>query len=415
MIKKVNFKHILLILGIIGPGIITATVDNDAGGIATYSIAGAHFGYSMLWTLIPITCLLILVQEMCARMGVVTGKGLSDLIRENFGIKMTFFIMIGLIIANLAITVSEFAGIAASGELFGLNKYVLIPVCAFFIWLLTIKLNYKSLEKFFLLLVLFYITYIIAGFLSKPDWGLVFQNTLIPSFSFDRPYLILLVAIIGTTITPWMQFYLQSAIVEKGIKVKDYKYSRWDVIIGCITTDVIAFFIIVTCAAVLFTNGVTVETAGQAALALKPLAGQYAFALFAFGFFGAALFGAFILPLSTSFYVCEAFGWESGVNKKFKEAKQFYWLVTLILIISAAVILIPKINLIKLMIGAQVINGVILPFILVAVLLLINNKKLMGDYTNKRWFNIASWSGIVLVTGIIIVMIITTVFPNIGF
>lgn len=415
MIKKVNFKHILLILGIIGPGIITATVDNDAGGIATYSIAGAHFGYSMLWTLIPITCLLILVQEMCARMGVVTGKGLSDLIRENFGIKMTFFIMIGLIIANLAITISEFAGIAASGELFGLNKYILIPVCAFFIWLLTIKLNYKSLEKFFLLLVLFYITYIIAGFLSKPDWGLVFQNTLIPSFSFERPYLILLIAIIGTTITPWMQFYLQSAIVEKGIKVKDYKYSRWDVIIGCITTDVIAFFIIVTCAAVLFTNGVTIEGATHAAQALKPLAGQYAFVLFAFGFFGAALFGAFILPLSTSFYVCEAFGWESGVNKKFKEAKQFYWLVTLILIISAAVILIPKINLIKIMIGAQVINGFILPFILVAILLLINNKKLMGDYTNKKWFNIASWSGIALVTGIIIVMIITTIFPNIGF
>ncbi len=414
MIKKVNFRHIVLILGIIGPGIITATVDNDAGGITTYSVAGAHFGYSLLWTLIPITFLLILVQEMCARMGVVTGKGLSDLIRENFGIKITFFVMIGLIFANLFITISEFAGIAAAGELFGLNKYILIPVACFFIWLLTIKLNYKSLEKFFLLLVLFYITYIISGFLTHSDWSNVIKNTFIPSFSFEKPYLIMLIGIIGTTITPWMQFYLQSSIVEKGIKVKDYKYSKLDVIIGCITTDVIAFFIIVTCAAVLFTNGITIHSAAEAAQALKPLAGNYASMLFAFGFFGAAMFGAFILPLSTSYYVCEAFGWESGVNKTFKQAKQFYLLVTLILIISAAIILLPKIHLIKLMLTAQVINGIVLPFILVAILLLINNKKIMGPYVNKKWFNIASWSGTTILIIIILAMIITTVFPNIN-
>lgn len=415
MIKKVNFRHILLILGIIGPGIITATVDNDAGGITTYSVAGAQFGYSILWTLIPITFLLILVQEMCARMGVVTGKGLSDLIRENFGIKMTFFIMIGLIFANLFITISEFAGIAAAGQLFGLNKYILIPAACFFIWLLTIKLNYKSLEKFFLLMVIFYITYVISGFLTHSNWGVVIKNTLVPSFSFERPYLIMLIGIIGTTITPWMQFYLQSSIVEKGIKVRDYKYSRLDVIIGCITTDVIAFFIIVTCAAVLFTNRVAIHSAKEAALALQPLAGQYAFTLFAVGFFGAALFGAFILPLSTSYYVCEALGWESGVNKKFKQAKEFYLLVTIILIIAASVILIPNIHLIKLMLTAQVINGLLLPFVLVAILVLVNKKKIMGDYVNKKWFNTASWLGTVILIIIIIAMIVTTIFPNIGF
>ncbi len=412
---KINFKHIIFVLGILGPGIITATVGNDAGGITTYSVAGAQFNYSLLWTLIPITFLLVLVQEMCARMGVVTGKGLADLIRENFGIKITLFIMIGLIFANLAITISEFAGIAAAGELFGMNKYILIPVCAFFIWILTIKLNYKSLEKFFMILVLFYITYIISGFLSKPDWGLVIQQTLIPSFSFDKSYLVLLVGVIGTTITPWMQFYLQSSIVEKGVKIKNYKYSKWDVIIGSITTNIVAFFIIVTCAAVLFTNGVTVSSAADAARALQPIAGQYASMLFAFGLFGAAIFGAFILPLSTSYYVCEAFGWESGVNKKFKEAKQFYWLVTLILFVSAAIILFPKIHLIKIMLTSQVINGIILPFILITILLLVNNKKLMGEYANKPWLNIASWSGIAILIGIIIVMVVTTVFPNISF
>ncbi len=412
--KKIDFKKILLILGIIGPGIITATVDNDAGGITTYSVAGAHFGYSMLWTLIPITFLLILVQEMCARMGVVTGKGLADLIRENFGIKMTFFIMVGLIFANLFITISEFAGIAAAGELFGLNKYILIPMAAFFIWLLTIKLNYKSLEKFFLLLVIFYITYVISGFLAHPNWNTVIKNTFIPSFSFERPYLIMLIGLIGTTITPWMQFYLQSSIVEKGIRVKEYKYSKWDVVLGCITTDIVSFFIIVTCATVLFTNGITIHSAAEAAKALQPLAGQYASILFASGFFCAALFGAFILPLSTSYYVCEAFGWESGVNKKFKEAKQFYWLVTTILFISAAIILIPNIHLIKLMLTAQVINGIILPFILVAILVLINKKNLMGEYTNKKWLNTVTWLGVIIITIIIVLMVITTIFPDLS-
>lgn len=415
MIRKINFKHILIILGIIGPGIITATVDNDAGGITTYSMAGAHFGYSLLWTLIPITFLLILVQEMCARMGVVTGKGLSDLIRENFGVKMTFFIMLGLVFANLSVTISEFAGMAAAGELFGVSKYLLVPICAFFVGILTIKLNYKGLEKFFFLLVFFYLTYAVSAWVTHPTWGEVIKNTFVPSFSLDRSYLILLVGVIGTAITPWMQFYLQSSIAEKGVKVEDYKYSRWDVIVGCISADVIAFFIIVTCAAVLFKNGVMIHSATEAAKALQPMAGQYAAILFAAGFFCAALFGAFILPMSTSYYVCEAFGWESGVNKKFREAKQFYLLISFILLISSAVILIPKIHLIKVMLAAQVINGVLLPFIIVTILVLINKKKVMGDYVNKRWFNTASWLGTIMLIIIIIAMIFTTIFPTISF
>lgn len=407
-VKKFNFRYILYILGLIGPGIITASVDNDAGGIATYSIAGAHFGYSMLWTLIPITILLIIVQEMCARMGAVTGKGLADLIRENFGIKITFFVMIGLIFANLFVTIAEFAGMAAVGELIGISKYLIVPLSAFLVWILIVKLNYKKLEKVFLVLVLFYISYIISGVLAHPDWPTVMKSALVPSFSTSTAYLVVLIGVIGTTITPWMQFYLQSSIVEKGIRAKDYIYSKWDVILGCITTDIVSFFIIVACATVLFNHGIRIESAVDAAQALRPFAGSYASILFALGFFAAAFFGAFILPLSTSFYVCEAFGWESGVNKKFKEAKAFYILATIIIAVSAIIILIPDIRLVQLMVLSQVINGMILPFVLIAILLLINNKKVMGEYTNPRWLNIAAWGGSILIIMITILMIVTS-------
>ncbi|MDP3765146.1 MAG: Nramp family divalent metal transporter, partial [Nanoarchaeota archaeon] len=382
---RISWKRILFILAIMGPGIITATVDNDAGGITTYSVAGANFGYSLLWTLIPITFLLVIVQEMVARIGAVTGKGLADIIRESFGIKITFFIMIGLVFANLFVTISEFAGIAAAGELFGFNKYILVPLTALFIWFSIVKLNYKLLEKFFFGLILFYFAYIISGFMAKPEWGYVLGQLVIPQINFSKDYLFLLIALIGTTITPWMQFYLQSSIVEKGIRKEDYKYSRWDVIIGSISTDVVSFFIIVTSAAVLFSNGIRIENAIDAARALQPLAGQYASLLFAVGFFGASLFGAFIIPISTSFYVCEAFGWESGVNKKFKNAKSFYILLLLMIAISAISVLIPNINLFNVIIFSQFINGIILPVILIIILKIANDKKLMGDYSNKRW------------------------------
>ena len=412
-LKKLNLKRILLIFAVIGPGLITSSVDNDAGGIATYSVAGAHFGYSMLWSLIPITIVLVIVQEMAARMGVVTGKGLSDLIRENFGIKLTLFIMIGLVIANFATTISEFAGIAAAGEIFGVSKYILVPLIAVIVWFLILKSNYKILEKFFLVLILFYITYVIAGVMAKPDWGVVAKETVLPTITFSSAYLVVLIAVIGTTITPWMQFYLQSSIVEKGVKVKNYKYSRIEVILGCISTDVISFFIIVACATTLFPLGIKIASAGDAALALKPLAGHLASGIFATGLFGAALFGAFILPLATSFFICEAFGWESGVNKTFKQAKQFYVIIASMIILSALIILIPKIPLVWVMISSQVVNGVILPFTLIAMLFLINNEKLMGKYVNSKFYNIMVWATVVIVVILTILMIITTLFPNI--
>jgi len=409
---KFNWKHILLFLAVLGPGIITASVDNDAGGIATYSIAGAHFGYSLLWTLIPITIVLIIVQEMAARMGAVTGKGLADLIRENFGLKITLWITIGLLIANIATTIAEFAGIAAAAGMFGISKYLIVPFAAIIIFWLVLRSNYKTLEKIFLILSLFYVTYIISGFMAKPDWGLALKSTLVPSFQFNANYLLVFIGVIGTTITPWMQFYLQSSIVEKGIRTDNYKYSKWDVIIGCFITNIVSFFIIVASAATIFVAGIQIVDATDAAHALAPLAGSYAAALFAFGLFSAALFGAFILPLSTSFYICEGFGWESGVNKKFREAPQFYVLFSAIILISAAVILIPKINLIYLMLASQVINGILLPVVLVSMLKLTNNKKLMGEYTNSKIYNFFVWIAIVGIGALSILLVLTTIFPN---
>ncbi|MFH1834731.1 MAG: Nramp family divalent metal transporter [Methanobacteriota archaeon] len=401
-----------LFLIVLGPGIITAAVDNDAGGITTYSIAGAHFGYSMLWALIPITILLVIVQEMSARMGVVTGKGLSDLIRENFGLKITVILMFCLVFANLAVTVSEFAGIAAAGELFGFSKYFFVPLCVFFVLSVVLRFDYRNLEKFFLLLVFFYVSYVLSGFMAKPDWNTVVDQTLTPTFSFNAYYLAVLIGVIGTTITPWMQFYLQSSIVEKGVKKEEYAYSRGEVILGCIITDVIAFFIIVTCAATLFSNNVGIESAVDAAKALGPLAGSNARLLFAAGFFGAALFGAIILPISTSFYVCEAFGWESGVNKKFTEAKEFYTLFILLTVFGASVVMIPEIKLINLMIASQIINGLMLPIVLVCMLKLVNNKKLMGEYTNPLIVNIIMWGGSILIMLVSIALVATTLKPE---
>ncbi len=410
--KKFNLKRILLFLSVLGPGLITSSVDNDAGGIATYSIAGAHFGYSMLWSLIPITIVLVIVQEMSARMGVVTGKGLADLIRENLGIKLTLFIMLGLIVANFATTISEFAGIASAGEIFGISKYILVPLCAIIVWFLILKADYKILEKFFLVLILFYVTYVIAGFASKPDWAVVAKETVLPTITWTNAYFVLLIAVIGTTITPWMQFYLQSSIVEKGVRLKDYAYSKVEVIIGSLSTDIISFFIIVACGTVLFPLGIQITDAGDAALAFEPLLGRMASGIFATGFFGAALFGAFILPLATSFYICEAFGWESGVNKKFKQAKEFYIIIASLILISALIILIPNIPLLWLMIVSQVINGIILPFTLIAMLLLINNEKLMGKYVNSKFYNIIVWITIVIIVILTILMVLTTFFPE---
>ena len=387
-----RWRNVALLLAVIGPGIITANVDNDAGGITTYSLAGAQFGTQLLWTLIPITVALIVVQEMAARMGAVTGKGLADLIRENFGVKLTFYLMLALLASNFGNTVSEFAGVAASMELFGVPKLISVPVVAVAIWLLVVRGTYKLVERVFLVACVFYFVYPISAYLAHPDWKAVLHDTLVPSrVSLDSEYVAMLVGLVGTTIAPWMQFYLQSSVVEKGIRKDRYWVTWWDVVVGCVVTDVVAFFIIVACAATLFTHGIRIESASDAARSLEPLAGRYASGLFAFGLLNASIFSAAILPLSTVYYVCEAFGWEAGVDKKFGEARAFYGIYTAMLVLGAAVVLWPGFPLIRVMFLSQVANGVALPLVLVFMLLLVNREDLMGDQVNGRAFNAVAW------------------------
>jgi len=404
--------RLILIFAVLGPGFITANVDNDAGGILTYSAAGAQFGYTLLWTMIPITIALIVVQEMCARMGVITGKGLSDLIREEFGLRITFVIMILLIAVNFTNVVTEFSGIAGSMQLFHIPKYASVPVCAFIVWLLVVKGDYKSVEKVFLIASVFYIAYIITGVLSGPDWHLALVETVkLPPRNVwsDKDYVYTTVAVIGTTITPWMQFYLQSSIVEKGVSVRKYMASRIDVIVGSIFTDIVAWFIVVACAATLYTHGIRhITDPSDAAGAMKPLAGQYAFILFAAGLFNASLFAASILPLSTAYTVCEGLGFESGLDKSFNEAKFFYWLYSLLLFAGAAIVLIPNFPLVKFSILSQVLNGVLLPLILIFMLKLINKHELMGKYTNSRWLNVIAWTTAIIVTVLSLILVWNT-------
>jgi len=402
--------RILLFLAVVGPGFITANVDNDAGGIYTYSLAGAQYGHLLLWTMIPITLALIVVQEMCARMGAVTGKGLSDLIREEFGLRITFFMMIGILITNFGNVVTEFIGIATSLELFGLPRYATIPVCAVIVWLLVVYGQYKSVEKVFLAASFFYVTYIFAAIPAHPAWIEASKATFIPprfSAFREQAYLYMVIGVVGTTIAPWMQFYLQSSIVEKGVTRRQYKASMLDVVTGCVFTDVVAWFIIVACAATLYVHGYRdIKTAADAASALKPLAGKYAYILFAVGLFNASLFAASILPLSTAYTVCEGLGFESGVGRKFGEAPFFYWLYTLLIAAGGAlVLLIPEGQLLKIAVLSQVVNGVVLPFVLIFMLLLINKKQLMGEYVNGRAFNVIAW-----VTTVVMILLTITWF-----
>lgn len=405
---RLSLRRIWLFLAIIGPGLVTANVDNDAGGIATYSIAGASFGYKLLWTLIPMTLALIIVQEMCARMGAITGKGLADLIRERFGVKITFFAMIGLLIANFGTTVSEFAGVGASMELFGVSRYISVPLGAVLVWWLVLKGSYKLVERVFLFLCLIYFCYVPSGIMANPPWGEVLQQLFIPHFSLDSHYLTMLLGVIGTTIAPWMQFYIQSAVVEKGITAKNYTYSRLDVIFGCFMTDFIAMFIIVACAATLYTHSIKIDSAEAAAMALAPLAGKWASYLFAVGLLNASIFAAAILPIATAFFVCEAFGFEAGIDKSWDEAPVFYWLFTLLIVLGAAFVLIPNASLIHIMLWPQVINGALLPFVLVFMIKLINNKDLMGDYTNNWGYNFLTWITIGIIILITLLMLVTS-------
>jgi NRAMP (natural resistance-associated macrophage protein)-like metal ion transporter len=402
--------RILLFLAVVGPGFITANVDNDAGGILTYSQAGAQYGHLLLWTMIPMTLALIVVQEMCARMGAVTGKGLSDLIREEFGLRITFLMMIGILITNFGNVVTEFIGIATSLELFGLSRYVTVPVCALIVWLIVVYGQYKSVEKVFLAASFFYVTYIFAAIPAHPAWvGATKATFLPPSLSAfrEQAYLYMVIGVVGTTIAPWMQFYLQSSIVEKGVTKRGYKASRLDVITGCVFTDVVAWFIIIACAATLYVHGYRdIKVAADAAQALRPLAGDYAYILFAVGLFNASLFAASILPLSTAYTVCEGLGFESGVGMKFSEAPFFYWLYTLLIAAGGAlVLLIPQERAIRLAVESQVLNGIVLPFVLIFMLLLINKKELMGKYVNTRPFNVIAWATTVIMIALTVALI----------
>jgi len=404
-----RWRKIIIFLSIMGPGIITANIDNDASGITTYSVAGARFGYSLLWTLIPTTIALVVIQEMVGRMGVITGKGLSDLIRENYGVKTTFFMMLGLLIANFGNTVANFAGWAASMEILGFTKYIMVPLGAITIWILVTKGSYRVVEFILLYACIIFVGYIISGVMAKPDWNTVVKQTFLPKLQWNSEYIMMSIAIIGTTITPWMQFYLQSSIAEKGITKEHYKASRLDVVIGCSITDIISFFIIVTCGTLLFPYGIRINEASEAALSLRPLAGDYAALIFAVSLANASLLGAIIVPLATAYYICEAMGWERGVNKTFKEAPQFMWIYTLTIALASLLVLIPGVPLVFLMVLSAVINGLLLPFVLVFAILLINNRKLMGEFTNSKMYNYISWGTVIAVICLTVSWVITSI------
>src|SRR5215467_2763817 len=392
--------HIVIFFAVLGPGFITAVVDNDAGGIITYSSAGARFGYLPLWTLLPITIVLIITQEMCSRMGAVTGKGLSDLIREEFGLRVTFLIMSVLVMVNLTNVMAEFAGVASSLELFHVSRYISVPAAAVAVWLLIVKGSYARVEKVFLFACVFYVTYVISGILVKPDWKEAAIYSVRPVLLLQPAYIEMLIGMVGTTIAPWMQFYLQAAVVEKGITAKEYAESRIEVIVGCVMTLVIAFFIIVACAGAIYSvKPKVINDAAEAAEGLKPF-GQYAFLLFSAGLFNASLFAACILPLSTAYSVCEGLGFESGVNRDFREAPIFYWLYTLLIVIGAGVVLFPAFPLVKMILLSQVINGVLLPVVLIFMIVLINKRDLMQEWVNSRWYNVIAWTTVVVMIGL---------------
>ena len=425
------WRRILMFLSVVGPGIITANADNDVGGILTYSQAGAQFGYTLLWLLIPVTLALIVTQEMCARMGAITGKGLADLIRENFGVKVTFWVLLMFVICDVGNTATEFAGVASAAPIFagflnfisaGLLKVLMVVGAAVLVFVTVTRGNYKIVERVFFAFCAVYLAYVISAVIVHPNWHDVIHQTIFPQFSSSKAYILMIIAVIGTTISPWMQFYIQAAIVEKGVREQQYGDSRIDVISGALFTDVIAFFIIVACAATIFIHNlhvpaasqIAVNDAGDVAVALQPLAGRFASALFALGLLNAAIFTASILPLSTAYYVCEAFGFERGIDNRFGEAKVFYGLYLALIVIGAGVVIIPGAPLLAIIFYSQVLNGVLLPVVLVLMLLLINNKHIMGKWTNGVVFNVVAWTTVVIVAVLTVISTLQTIFPSMG-
>ncbi len=418
-----------MFLSIVGPGLITANADNDVGGILTYSQAGAQFGYSLLWLLVPITIALIVVQEMCARMGAVTGKGLADLIRENFGVKVTFWCLLLFVLGDVGNTATEFAGVASSAPILGgylhlanseAFKIALVAGAAIFVFATVTRGTAKVIERIFFAFCFVYIAYIVSAFLVHPDWSDVARQSVVPHWQASKAYIVMVIAVIGTTISPWMQFYIQAAVVEKGIRAGDYAYSRLDVVTGGIWTDVIAYFIIVSCAATIFIHNlhavhpIVVNNVGDVAIALQPLAGKFAALLFALGLLNAAVFTASILPLSTAYYVCEAFGFERGVDNRFAEAPIFYSLYLALIVIGAGAVVIPGAPLLAIIFYSQVLNGALLPIVLVLMLLLINNKRLMGRWTNGPLFNVIAWATAIAVGALTVISTAQTIFPSLG-
>lgn len=407
------FKHpiilsFIIFLSVMGPGIITANVDNDAGGITTYSLAGSQFGYDLVWLFIPMIIALAIIQEMGVRMGVVSGKGLADLIREKVGLKLTFVMMVALLAANMGNILAEFSGIAVSSGIFGVPKVIALPVAALFVWLLVVKGTYKSVEKVFLLASLVYLSYIVAGYLSQPNWALAAHNVVVPQISLNTAYITMVIGLVGTTIAPWMMFYIQSSVVEKGITLKNLKYSKIDAILGAIVVNIVAFFIVIACAATINAHGIQVNNVADVSTALTPLAGQYASLLFAFGFLNASLFAASILPLSTAYYVCESLGFEAGVSKSFREAPIFHGLYLGLIILAVIVIMLPNVPLLSILYLSQVANGILLPFLLILMLLIINDKSIMGEHVNSRLFNYIAWATVVIVMGLSISLVVTS-------
>jgi len=400
-------SRVWLLLAVMGPGIIAASAGNDSGGISTYSQAGAKYGYQMLWMMFLMTFSLVIVQEMAGRMGAVTGKGFAALIRERFGVRPTFFAMLALLASNAATSVAEFAGIAAAMELFGVSRYVAVPVAAVVVWLLVVRGSFRNVEKVLLALSLVFVAYIITAFAAKPDWLVVGRSLVTPSFQMNPAFFSLAVALTGTTIAPWMQFFVQSNIVDKGTSIKEWALAKWDVIAGAVAANFVAIFIIVTTGTVLHPKGIVIALASDAAIALTPLVGHYATILFAIGLLSASFLAACVLPLTAGYSICEAFGWEAGVDRKFSEAPAFIGIYTFVIFVGAAIILIPGANLIAVMILSQVINGMMLPFLLIFMMIIINDKRIMGEYTNGRIYNSIAWVTIgsaIALTGALLVL-----------
>ncbi len=406
-------RRMFIYFAILGPGVITACAGNDAGGIATFASVGADYGYKLLWLLIPLTISLGIVQEMCARMGAVTGKGLSDLIRERFGVRWTAFVMLTLLIANGGVTVSEFVGIAAAMELLGVARYVSVPVAAIAIWWLVVKGTYQRVERVFLAMSLVFLAYVVSAFLAHPPWGTVARELVHPHFDLTSAYLFTFVAVVGTTISPYMQVFIQSSVVEKGVRLENYRNTRTDVWVGTVFAILVVFFIVISTAATLNTHGEHVDSAVQAARALRPLAGPYAEMLFAIGLFGASMLAAGVLPLATAYSISEAFGFEKGVSSSFREAPIFIGVFTFLVAVGAFIAMLPGLPLIQVLIVTQVINGMLLPVILIAILRLVNNRELMGAHVNGRLYNFGAWLTAIVVSALSILLIITTVFPGI--